>query len=364
MVMELDKSTCTVNCTQDTTVMILDMKNYDRLIAKKNMHTIGKLCKSALQKVLSRAHTSKGSQVPLLDILQKRLEAKLPKKDDNNYVKPKVDRSKSIVMEQLIRFFLKDKAPLIDPFVPNALYYRMKTEKRAKMIEINELKQRGYVSKVENRLYDYRPRRKVARSMKQLKNTRAENELLRTPQSTAWGVVSSPATISLRPRTALGIHREFSPQQASGRPHTAGIFHLTESHNHSTSDTATSPPRDESSGEVSDILQQMDQVQKEKTEVRSKVICSAMAVGELNRSNLRNGGSSTNVMEPFGDDYFDWETSERNLCSLEDRMKQFCTDGDSKVSKVTPKISPLRRFSIKDDREVMYSRHKTGKCHN
>ncbi|XP_060069078.1 uncharacterized protein LOC132549175 [Ylistrum balloti] len=348
MVMELERSTCTVHCTENTTAMVLDTKNYDRLIAKKNMHTIRKLCKSALQKVLCRANSGKGSQVPLLDILQKKLQEKLPPKDNN--LKPKTDRSKSVVMEQLIQFFLKDKAPLIEPCVPNALYYRMKSEKRAKMIEINEMKLKGQGNKVENRLYDYRSRRKVARSMKQLKSMRAENDLLRTSQS-AWDYPQSSRT-SLRPRTALGIHREIS-HSPSSRPHTAGIFHLTECNN-ADEESVVSPTRDEPSVAMSDILEQIDLVQKEKTEVRSKVICSAMAVSEINKTSMRNGGSSSSAltaMEPFDEDYFDWETSERNLCNLEDRIKQFCSDGDSRPSKVAPQVAALRRFSIRDEKE-------------
>ncbi|XP_033735728.1 uncharacterized protein LOC117324159 isoform X2 [Pecten maximus] len=351
MVMELERSTCTVNCTENTTVMVLDTKNYDRLIAKKNIHTIRKLCKSALQKVLCRANSGKGSQVPLLDILQKKLQEKLPSKDENNF-KPKTDRSKSVVMDQLIQFFLKGKTPLIEPCVPNSLYYRMKSEKRAKMIEINEMKLKGQVTgtKVENRLYEYRPRRKVPRSMKQLKSMRVENDLLKTTQS-AWDYTQTSLT-SLRPRTALGIHRDIS-QPPTSRPHTAGIFHLTECNNVD-ADSVVSPTRDEPSGAVSDILEQIDQVQKEKTEVRSKVICSAMAVNEINKTSMRNGGSSTSAltaMEPFDEDYFDWETSERNLCNLEDRIKQFCADGESKPTKVTPQVAPLRRFSIRDEKE-------------
>ncbi|XP_069118180.1 uncharacterized protein [Argopecten irradians] len=349
MVMELERSTCTVHCTENTTVMVLDTKNYDRLIAKKNMHTIRKLCKSALQKVLCRANSGKGSQVPLLDILQKKLQEKLPSKDESN-IKPKTDRTKSVVMDQLIQFFLKDKAPLIEPCVPNSLYYRMKSEKRAKMIEMNEMKLKGQVTKVENRLYDYRPRRKVPRSMKQLKSMRADNDLLRaTP--TAWDYTQTSLT-SLRPRTSLGIYRE-SSQTPSSRPHTAGIFHLTEC-NTTDAESVASPTREEPSGAVSDILEQIDQVQKEKTEVRSKVICSAMAVSEINKTSMRNGGSSTSALtalEPFDEDYFDWETSERNLCNLEDRIKQFCSDGDSKPTKVAPQVASLRRFSIRDEKE-------------
>ncbi|OWF42181.1 uncharacterized protein LOC110461434 [Mizuhopecten yessoensis] len=349
MVMELERSTCTVNCTENTTVMVLDTKNYDRLIAKKNIHTIRKLCKTALQKVMCRASSGKGSQVPLLDILQKKLQEKLPSKDENN-CKAKIDRSKSVAMEQLIQFFLKDKAPLIEPCVPNSLYYRIKSEKRAKMIEINEMKLKGHVSKVENRLYDYRPRRKVPRSMKQLKSMRAENDLLRTTQS-AWDYPQVSHT-SLRPRTALGIHREFS-QSPTSRPHTAGIFHLTECNN-AEEEAVGSPTRDEPNGVVSDVLEQIDLVQKEKTEARSKVICSAMAVSEINKTSMRNGGSSTSAltaMEPFDEDYFDWETSERNLCNLEDRIKHFCSDGENKPVKVAPQVAPLRRFSIRDEKE-------------
>ena len=61
MALELDTCISTVICNSNATVMILDTKNYDRLVAKKNQQTLIKISERALQKLQCRCHTTKGS---------------------------------------------------------------------------------------------------------------------------------------------------------------------------------------------------------------------------------------------------------------------------------------------------------------
>ena len=63
MALDLDTSISTVVCTANTTVMVLDYKNYDRLVAKKNLHTVNKICQKALQKVIIRTKSVKGMKI-------------------------------------------------------------------------------------------------------------------------------------------------------------------------------------------------------------------------------------------------------------------------------------------------------------
>jgi len=349
MVLELDKSVSTIRCTENTTVMVLDTKNYDRLIAKKNQHTINKLCSTALQKVQSRSVSGKGVQVPILSVLRTKLREKLPIRESVTD-KPKVDKQKSYVMEQLIKLFIDDKVPLIEPFVPNSLYYRLKSDKRAKLMEVQERKKRGQARETNERLQDFRSRRKVARSLKQLRNMKAENDLLRTDK-TEINYVTGTAT--LRPRTAIGIRHE-RPTPPNGRPHTAGIFHLTECD----VDPNTQKDDVQVDGDVGQIVQKIGAVQKGKNEIRSKIVCSATVVSEI-KSNMQTGSTSSSgsgsganigIADPFDEDYFDWETSNKKLCNLEDRIKHFCADVDSKCTRDPPQVSVMRRFHIKDEK--------------
>jgi hypothetical protein len=64
MVLELETNFSTVTCTANTVVMVLDAKNFDRLVAKKNQQTVTKMCQTAAQKMHYRLHAYKGEQVP------------------------------------------------------------------------------------------------------------------------------------------------------------------------------------------------------------------------------------------------------------------------------------------------------------
>ncbi len=54
------------------------------------------------------------------------------------------------------------------------------------------------------------------------------------------------------------------------------------------------------------------------------------------------------------EEYFDWETSDSNLCVLENRIKSFCDQGTHSVSKDRNHISELRRFQIEVAKNLEY----------
>lgn len=357
MALELEKSLFTVTCTENTTIMLLDTKNYDRLISKRNQTTINKLCQTSLQKLKSRLQNDVASKVPLLKILHNKLQDKVSVK----YIKEEriEEKAKSDVLEILIDMFLRGKVPLIEPFVPDALVYKRKSERRARMIEIQNKKNKDVADKVEDRLYSNRRRQRVARSLKQLRNVRTENELLK-PLDPFVDLSVQRASTSIRPRTSIGFQRETHSHStigsSNGRPQTAGIFHLTESNKDDDQTAIPSVAPEEIEMGVEEIIEQLDYVQRGKSENRSRVLCSAFAVSDL-KQNMKVGGMSASSIEgdPFDEECFDWETSEKNLCSLEDRIKHFCTVDTGSATQRPSSVSALRRYAIKEDRDVSHT---------
>ena len=354
MALELDTCISTVICNSNATVMILDTKNYDRLVAKKNQQTLIKISERALQKLQCRCHTTKGSRIPLLNDLVEKLKEKLPKTQANVQLRQQItdlDKEKEQLMEQLIELYLRGKVPMIEPFVPNALYYRKKTIRRAEIMEHRSRMMKGSSEPGKRSLYEA-PKRKVARSMKQLRTANAERQLL-SPSMTVSRPISEYAMTSRReapqrPRTAIGLTSLSSMKERTRNASENARVFLTECSN------LEDDRGDDVMVNGSDSLfKQLDSLHREKHENRSKIICSATAREELMNDMRYLNGKTGEVSIPNDDSYFDWETSEGNLNRLEDKIKHFCDKLEKTANnKDTPKVLPLKRFSIQDDRDV------------
>ncbi|XP_071161966.1 uncharacterized protein [Mytilus edulis] len=337
MVLDLETNYSTVTCTANTVAMVLDTKNYDRLVAKKNQQTVIKMCQTAAQKMYYRLYAYKGDQIPILKCALKKLNEKIPRRPESKYQRKPVSTDKSKIMETLIELFLQGKGPLIEPYVPDSLYYRKMSARKAKHMEQSK--------KLTERLHPVRKRRTIPRSLKQLKRMDAENELLHVPVSHETTIVRS----FVRPGTALGIkgterpkeHTKLRPKTATER--STGFF-ITEVDGEYTTNVAK--PFDSPQ-----IFEQMDQIQHEKSEARSNVICTLSAKEELrNYMKQTDHGTESTVDGLSNDDFFDWETSDSNLRTLEDRLKDFCSQYTS-TTRGPPLLAELKRFYIKDERE-------------
>ncbi|XP_013418849.1 uncharacterized protein LOC106179668 [Lingula anatina] len=135
--MNLDTYFATVICTTNTQAFLLDLKTYERLIIKKNKPTIETLTLHAETKLMSRVTSLQGSQVPLLRHLAFKLhhqEETQPKKTTplrNSKELP----DKEVLIHKLLQWFVRDRAPLIEPMVPGAVFYKDIMEEKAKRRE-------------------------------------------------------------------------------------------------------------------------------------------------------------------------------------------------------------------------------------
>ena len=357
--MEMTTSCCTVTSTANTTVLILDNKNYDRLVTRKNAHTVNKLKDGVLKKLQSRLATPNGSHIRLFKVVHDDLHDFLQPKQKVPASKLLLLKEKQSMASQMIHLYLEDKTPLIDPVLPDSFYYRLMTEKRSKILGRTQRR------RDRDRLYSSRPRRRVARSMKQLQNSAAESELLH-PRRTVSEFTPQPPSSKpaireklLRPRTAIGIERYSSgdlgrqlerPGTATGCLNT-GVFHLTEcdiapeAGDYSAITEKEVPVTEE----VGHVVSQIDSFQRDKQESRLKLVCSTTVKSEL-RADLDRARINTPVAEFFDvqeDEYFDYETSASKLRQLEGRIKDFCSKvGRRRVSDTGVNVNELRCFQV------------------
>ena len=270
-------------------------------------------------------------------------------------------------MNQLVDLFLQDKAPMIEPCVPNSLFYRQKSAKKNKILmknpyaELRTLKHIDDFGKI---------RRKMPRSMMQLKNNvQAERELL---GQQGRAVIESDYDTEVagfsRPMTSLGFSQK-SPRSRVSRPSTSLRITECRQENDRYGSSENHPDRANrlNYDEVVDIFEEMELVNRENQNNRMKIICSVSAKNEL-KDKLESFKSTANENEEdfpelFDAEYFDWETSENNLRDLESRVTDFCrsvtpagTSRDSNNARSTPTtqvlsrpvsaISEMKRFEI------------------
>lgn len=351
MVMELNTNTCSVMCTATTTVFILDTKNYDRLVSKKNLPTITKLKQGVLRKLQSRIQTTNGSRVALFKIVHDRLHEELKPKIREQPKKVKVESDRNTVLTQMIKLYLKDKGPLIDPLLPDSFSARLLSEKRNKQIEKQDSKKREMSAQFQKR------RQRVPRSLKQLQSSAAESELM-DPNRNWLETVKPSRDRHLRPKTALGIESRSTEDYTDGErpdtttpqnPKSSGVF-LTEVE--TTEEMGEKVVKEKSvlvTEEFDHVFQQMNSIQREKTEARSKVICSVAAKRELREETEKSrlGYTADDIFDLHDDDYFDYETSATHLKSLEERIKAFCDEVRQKRHNDPIRIDEMRCFHVK-----------------
>ncbi|XP_053395036.1 uncharacterized protein LOC123545038 isoform X2 [Mercenaria mercenaria] len=358
MAMDMTTSSCTVTCTaMNTTVFILDTKTYERLILKKNLHTVMKLKEGVLRKLHSRIATSNGGSVPLFRKIRDKLQEELKPKVREHTQKMKNENEKNAVLSQMIKLYLKDKVPLIDPILPDSFYNRLMSEKRNKQIEKFEKK------KEEQALMLRRRKNRVPRSMKQLQNSAAETQLL-YPERSWLEPVKPSKDRHIRPKTALGIESRSRVEDGSERPDTSpanqsGVFHLTECE--TTDELGETVVKEKSilvTEEFDHVFKQIDTIQRGKSAARSKVICSVTATNELREETERAqllGFGADDMYDLHDENYFDYETSASNLKNLEDRIKVFCDEVRHRRINDPIRIDEMRCFQVKDSENVPMS---------
>lgn len=134
-IMGMETHLQTVTCAAQTELYYLTGKNYERLITRKNPNTVDILRKLVVRKLESRVRSKQGSQIPLLKHIHFKLTQE--RKPQIKVIPPlRVSKElpeKDKLFNHLLSAFVQNKAELIDPYVPGAIYYREMMREKARI---------------------------------------------------------------------------------------------------------------------------------------------------------------------------------------------------------------------------------------
>lgn len=139
ILMNLSTYLYTIKCTANTDVYILDTKNFERLIGKKNMATLETIRGYVQTKLRTRMEMKNGPLIPLLPYLYFKLtEQTLPVEKPLPPLKTsKQLPNKEFQTKHLLNLFKEGKAVLVEPSVPGVHYYKELMLEKAKAREIS-----------------------------------------------------------------------------------------------------------------------------------------------------------------------------------------------------------------------------------
>ncbi|CAH1788853.1 unnamed protein product [Owenia fusiformis] len=162
LIMNLGSYYSTIICTAQTEVYLLNIKNFDRLVSKRNPLTLDIVKEHVITKLKGRVDSVQGAEVPLL-------KHSLFKLTDNR--KPVAKKAVSLrtrkdlpdhdlLTQHLLEVFIQNKAELIEPYVPGAVYLREKMREMARIRE--NVRQRrlaqGRLKEIPKRKTERKPR--------------------------------------------------------------------------------------------------------------------------------------------------------------------------------------------------------------
>ncbi|KAK3600727.1 hypothetical protein CHS0354_027222 [Potamilus streckersoni] len=127
----------TVRCTANTEVFVLDTKNFERLIGKKNPTTLDVMREYVKSKMKTRMEMKNGDLIPFLQYLHCKLteQSLPPPRKVEPFKMSKTIPDEDTEMQHLIRDFKEGKSVLIKPKVPGLVYYKEMMHEKIKLRE-------------------------------------------------------------------------------------------------------------------------------------------------------------------------------------------------------------------------------------
>ncbi|XP_060592955.1 uncharacterized protein LOC132747561 isoform X3 [Ruditapes philippinarum] len=140
MLVNIDTYMQTVRCTSDTTCFVLDTKNFERLVSKKNNPQTMDLMREYVKiKLATRMQMRNADLIPFLGYLHQKLTeqslppTKKPEPFKTSKTIPDVDEE----MQHLLQYFKDGKeVMLIKPCIPGVVYYHELMQEKAKAREL------------------------------------------------------------------------------------------------------------------------------------------------------------------------------------------------------------------------------------
>ncbi|KAI0226631.1 hypothetical protein LSAT2_022920 [Lamellibrachia satsuma] len=139
MALDLKTYLQTVTATQKCDLYALDMKNYERLVARRNPKTIVELRELAAMKLTLRMQRFHDNQLPLL----KTLVFHMRRRGDRKQQQQRKRRIDADIGVPLASDGLPARGPIIDQYGPGTVYYRLKMREKAQREHRERLQFRG-----------------------------------------------------------------------------------------------------------------------------------------------------------------------------------------------------------------------------
>ena len=376
-----------VICTTQTETFFLNNETVERLILRRNPQTLTIMRNIVEEKLFSRVNLGNFSRVELYNALLWRLQKLNTSKDSLGPEKTTKDKQRDLMIARLVKLFIADKMPLIEPRVPDIIYHKTKSSYRERRSPspTADVKRASLSPKpamnpsVEFRLAKAKIPRRKARSRRQLERLHSVQEqsghldlsLIIPPSSNGQKSLSPNKLISARQsafgsnpahgrrktrsQTAVGIVRSDKVKReilnvkdstltnGINSTLTNGIFKLTQGHicgdldetDSQRSDTETVDMQNnaEINFAMSTMNNKMRRVPFRPKSAPFKVTCEEEAT-------FSSSESDTSV------DCFDWETSQTALELLEDKIRKFHDTQDNYSQRMPYRLREMRRFTI------------------
>ncbi|GFO06617.1 CAMP-dependent protein kinase regulatory subunit [Plakobranchus ocellatus] len=122
-------------CTAPVTALVLDLKNLERVVGRRNPVTMEVIRSTAQDKLAMRTKSRQGRDVTFLNfLLCKMTEERLPSAKKLPPIKAaKQLPTKDIQVQHLLEKFKEGQAELIEPIIPGALIYKEQMQEKARI---------------------------------------------------------------------------------------------------------------------------------------------------------------------------------------------------------------------------------------
>ncbi|XP_074659542.1 uncharacterized protein LOC141912223 [Tubulanus polymorphus] len=379
MYMDMPTYMQTVICTARTEVYILDSKNFERLVTRKNPATLESLKFSVVSKLRSRAPTQQGKHVPLLKhLLFKLTDFKQPEQRHLPRLKNAKRLPESDVLDQvLLDRFIHNKSALVRPLVPGSFYYMSLMEEKARIRKNISIKRKGLESKNDGG-GDQRHLRSTVHGIMSARIISAQHKKSKSHLQSAPSIVER--VIADLPE----VHDNGEIALDNEVPQAASQIFITEPPIEQESATVATPTNELETVSVptkqlrfaDEVLETKAQAMAEHSEKITRaqefsLFDSSPELPSQTREHFMNALVRHKMAELTeqlqGNEFTDFETSDASLSFLERRvgafLQKYATGNDKNISHVgtsreatsqkqpPPRLTPLKRFEI-DEREL------------
>lgn len=377
----------TVKCTCNTEVFILDAKQYERLIVKKNPQTIEIIRSVVESKVKTRLETVQGAQIILFKHVYAKIMAAKPTFRQQEDLTEE-EKKRNIFMKRLVGLFMEDKAQLIEPRVPDSVHYKHKSSQRAKKKQATENVKKDTKPSVrdcdhESRLNRARMPRRRPRSRRELENLKIEvpNLMYQKHQRRDQRVLDPNLITPSNPRK----HLAWGDRPGEGPKITTDGTEWTDEDEaekqkvHKNVFITTSLQEEMNVAETESIDLAWNEIEDYQKRRSSRVVCSTSIPGQQTDESYQGQQKTPfrpksapllsqiefNNDDDDSEEYFDFETSDRVLTSLEERLKQFYGKAQSDESRRNfSRVAQLKRFEIQVCSENINANHNHYQSEN